>query len=91
MVLEMFFCLFFFISLFFLRFYCIIVLGDMMRALITGASNGIGREMAIYLSELGYDLIVVARNRNELMKSQTKFFSHMSPHYKDDLKKHILL
>lgn len=40
----------------------------MMRALITGASNGIGREMAIYLSELGYDLIVVARNRNELMK-----------------------
>lgn len=40
----------------------------MMKALITGASNGIGREMAIYLSELGYDLIIVARNRNELMK-----------------------
>ena len=41
-------------------------MGDIMRALITGASYGIGREMAIYLSELGYDLIVVARSRNKL-------------------------
>ena len=39
-----------------------------MKALITGASNGIGREFAIYLSELGYDLVVVARNKNELIK-----------------------
>ena len=37
-----------------------------MKALVTGASNGIGREMAIYLSELGYDLIVVARNKKKL-------------------------
>lgn len=37
-----------------------------MRALVTGASNGIGREMAIYLSELGYELIVVARNGDKL-------------------------
>jgi len=37
-----------------------------MRALITGASTGIGREMAIYLSELGYDLYVVARSGDKL-------------------------
>lgn len=33
-----------------------------MKALITGASSGIGREIALYLSDLGYDIIVVARN-----------------------------
>ncbi|MBQ2872935.1 MAG: SDR family NAD(P)-dependent oxidoreductase [Bacilli bacterium] len=37
-----------------------------MKALITGASNGIGKEMAIYLSELGYDLYLVARSKNKL-------------------------
>ena len=37
-----------------------------MKALITGASTGIGREMAIYLSELGYDLYVVARSLDKL-------------------------
>ena len=37
-----------------------------MKAVITGASTGIGREMAIYLSELGYDLYVVARSDEKL-------------------------
>lgn len=37
-----------------------------MLALITGASSGIGKEMSIYLSHLGYDLILVARRKNKL-------------------------
>lgn len=37
-----------------------------MRALITGASNGMGLEFAKELNKLGYDLILVARNENKL-------------------------
>ena len=39
-----------------------------MKALITGASSGIGRDMAKYLSKLGYDLVIVARNKEALEK-----------------------
>ena len=39
-----------------------------MKALVTGASSGIGRDMSRYLSELGYDLIIVARNKDNLEK-----------------------
>ena len=39
-----------------------------MKALITGASSGIGREMTKYLSSLGYDLIIIARDKNKLIE-----------------------
>ena len=43
-----------------------------MKALVTGASSGIGREIAIDLASLNIDLIIVARNKKELEKLKEK-------------------
>lgn len=40
-----------------------------MKAIITGASSGIGRDMAIYLGSLGYDLVLVSRDENRLQET----------------------
>lgn len=37
-----------------------------MKALVTGGSSGIGRDMAIYLSKLGYEVILVSKDENKL-------------------------
>lgn len=45
-----------------------------MKALVTGASSGIGYEISKYLAKRGYDIIVVARNRQALenLKNEIK-------------------
>lgn len=43
-----------------------------MKALVTGASSGIGRDIAIYLGELGYDLILVSRDEARLNETASK-------------------
>ena len=42
----------------------------MAYALITGASKGIGKEIAILLAEKGYNLLIVARNSYELQQAK---------------------
>lgn len=39
-----------------------------MKALITGASSGIGKNMAYVFASKGIDLILVARNKEEMLK-----------------------
>lgn len=46
--------------------------GDDMKALITGASSGIGAEIAVELSHRGYDLILVARRKTRLEQLKRK-------------------
>ncbi len=45
-----------------------------MKALVTGASSGIGYEISKYLSNMGYDIIAVGRNKKALeeLKKDTR-------------------
>ena len=43
-----------------------------MKALITGATSGIGRDMAILLSQKGYDLIIASRDTKKMKIVQKK-------------------
>lgn len=43
-----------------------------MKALITGASSGIGRDMAKVLGKKGFDLIIVGRNKEKLEELKTQ-------------------
>lgn len=56
-----------------------------MKALVTGASSGIGLEMARYLDSLGYELILVARNKEKL-ESLAKNLNHKAKIIVMDLK-----
>ena len=47
-----------------------------MKALITGASSGIGRDMAKLLSARGYDLILVARRQDKLEELKQQLTTH---------------
>ena len=48
-----------------------------MKVLITGASSGIGYSMAKYLNNLGYELVLVARNKKKLEKIRDELGSNI--------------
>lgn len=56
-----------------------------MKALVTGSGSGLGKEIAIYLSSLGYELILVGRAEKEL--NLTKKLCNNSSIYICDLSK----
>ncbi|MCM1370388.1 MAG: SDR family oxidoreductase [Clostridium sp.] len=49
-----------------------------MKALITGASSGLGKEFANILSNMGYDLILVARRKKKLESLKNKLKTNIT-------------
>jgi len=49
-----------------------------VKALVTGSSSGIGYEIAKYLDELGYELILVSRYKKELEEIKKHFKNNVS-------------
>ncbi|MFA7626275.1 MAG: SDR family NAD(P)-dependent oxidoreductase, partial [Candidatus Kapaibacterium sp.] len=43
-----------------------------MKALITGASSGIGKEIALNLAERGIDLVLVGRNSERMYELEKR-------------------
>ncbi len=57
-----------------------------MKALVTGASSGIGKDLAINLGKLGYEVVLVARKESDLNKV-AKLCSTNTEIYVTDLSK----
>ncbi len=57
-----------------------------MRALITGATSGIGKEMAIYLHRMGWQLVLTGRNE-EILKMMAERFGEGTKYIAIDLAK----
>lgn len=58
-----------------------------MKALVTGASSGMGRDMSKYLLELGYDLILVSRDKEKLDREFSKYKDKVTTYTYDLTKK----
>lgn len=48
-----------------------------MKALITGATSGIGRDFAVLLSQKGYDLIIASRDTKKMKQVQKKLCTNV--------------
>ena len=58
-----------------------------MKALVTGASSGIGKSIAEYLGSLGYDLILVSRDEKKLAEVAKNIKSNVRIIKKDLIKR----